>query len=154
YRATGERLLLAHLPEAEAETLVVQADRRSADDLQRFFHLLLEADEALSLPARTVDPQLVLEMHVLRLATLPPLLPSDGIRRRLAAPGPGAGGPATAGTVSGRPRRKSQAGPARQAVAADQLWERFLARVREEKIALYMTLAAAKPTGIDGEALR
>jgi len=36
-------------------------------------------------PARTVDPKLVLEMTVVRLATLPPLLPVDDILQRLEA---------------------------------------------------------------------
>src|SRR5229473_2203222 len=46
--ATGERALVAELPEAEVAALAAQAARRSADDLQRFFRLLLEADEALA----------------------------------------------------------------------------------------------------------
>src|SRR5207253_1424219 len=57
--ATGERALVAELPEAEVAALAAQAGRRSADDLQRFFRLLLEADEALAAPARSVDPKLV-----------------------------------------------------------------------------------------------
>src|SRR5262249_2332950 len=61
-RTTGDRSLLADLPDAESEALAQQAERRSADDLQRFFRLLLETDEALSAPARTIDPKLVLEM--------------------------------------------------------------------------------------------
>src|SRR5438445_201814 len=82
-RTTGDHQLVAELPEAEAEALAAQAERRSADDLQRFFRLLLEADETLSAPARTVELRLVLEMCVLRLATLPPLLPVEDILRRL-----------------------------------------------------------------------
>src|SRR5438034_722020 len=50
--ATGERALVADLPEADVDALAAQAGRRSADDLQRFFRLLLEADEALAAPAR------------------------------------------------------------------------------------------------------
>ena len=55
--ATGERALLADLPEAEVAALGAQTERRSADDLQRFFRLLLEADEVLSAPelARILD---------------------------------------------------------------------------------------------------
>src|SRR6058998_2189434 len=93
--ATGERALVAELPEAEVAALAAQAGRRSADDLQRFFRLLLEADEALAAPARSVDPKLVLEMCAVRLATLPPLLPLDDILRRLEAFG--AGNPAASG---------------------------------------------------------
>src|SRR5262249_37921064 len=140
---------------------------------QRFFHLLLEADEALSTPARTVDPQLVLEMCVVRLATLPPLLPMADVLRRLEALGrapdggdgkpagaaraPGAGGPAPAA-------RPAPAAPRAQAAAADGgLWDRFLARVRQEKVSLYMALAAGRlvsadagafTIGIENEAMR
>src|SRR5438132_47071 len=85
------RALIADLPEAEATALAAQAERRSADDLQRFFRLLLEVDEALSAPARSVDPKLVLDMCVVRLATLPPLLPMDDVLRRLEALDAGGG---------------------------------------------------------------
>src|SRR5207253_640348 len=120
-RVTGDRQLLAELPEAEAEALTAQAERRSADDLHRFFRLLLEADEVLAAPARTVDPQLVLEMAVLRLATLPPLLPVDEILRRLEALGAGsAGGDVAAGSPAAPKAVKAQSG--------ERLWEQFLAR--------------------------
>jgi DNA polymerase-3 subunit gamma/tau len=158
-RATGERRLVADLPEAEVDTLVAQAERRSADDLQRFFRLLLEADEALATPARTVDPQLVLEMCVVRLATLPPLLPVDEILRRLEALGGAPAAPAPA--AGGEPRRgptTSSAGPPRReaapAAGTPRVWEEFLARVRQEKVSLYMQLATGKLLSSEGEALR
>jgi DNA polymerase-3 subunit gamma/tau len=154
-RATGERTLLAELPEAEVEVLVAQAERRSADDLQRFFGLLLDADEALSVPVRTVDPQMVLEMCVLRLATLPPLLPIDEILRRLdalgGAPRGGAQPAPAAPTSKGSP--VTSATPVASADSGD-LWGRLLARVRQEKVSLYMTLAAGKSLGVDGGVLR
>jgi DNA polymerase-3 subunit gamma/tau len=149
--ATGERALVAELPEAEVTALVTQVERRSADDLQRFFRLLLEADEALAAPARSVDPKLVLEMCVVRLATLPPLLPVDDILRRLEALG--AGGPAATRTPSGGSPRAGASTP-RQAAPGEGLWERFLARVQEEKKALYMTLAGGTLLAAEGGALR
>src|SRR3989449_1221953 len=82
-RVTDDRRLLADLPEAEAEALGAQAGQRSADDLQRFFRLLLEADEALAAPARTVDPQLVLEMAGLPRPHPPPPPPPGRDPRRL-----------------------------------------------------------------------
>jgi DNA polymerase-3 subunit gamma/tau len=140
--ATGERALLADLPEAEVAALVAQAARRSPDDLQRFFALLLDADETLSAPARTVDPTLVLEMCAVRLATLAPLLPVDDILRRLEALGTGAGPASPAAAPSGgRP-------------AGTVLWDRFLARVKEEKVSLYLALAAGKLLAADGGTLR
>src|SRR3989442_232735 len=146
-RVTDDRRLLADLPEAEAEALGAQAERRSADDLQRFFRLLLEADEALAAPARTVDPQLGPEMAVLRLATLPPLLPVDEILRRLEALGAGsAGGEVPGGSRSAPAAVKSQSG--------EQLWEQFLARVRDEKVSLYLALASGKLVSTEESAIR
>jgi DNA polymerase III gamma/tau subunit len=148
-RATGDGGLVTDLPEAEAETLRRQAEVRSADDLQRFFRLLLDADETLSAPARTIDPQLVLEMAVLRLATLPPLVPMDQLVARLEALGAHADGASSAPTESR---------PARSAPSPDggdeSLWERLLAQLRAEKVSLYMALASGKALGVDGGTLR
>src|SRR6266404_2681251 len=147
--ATGERALVAELPEAEVAALAAQAGRRSADDLQRFFRLLLEADEALAAPARSVDPKLVLEMCVVRLATLPPLLPLDDILHRLEAFG--AGNPAAPG---GGAARENVPRP-REVAPGGGLWDRFLARVQEEKlVAPYMMLLSGTLLAADGEALR
>ena len=146
-RVTGDAQLLAELPEAEAEALRVQAERRSADDLQRFFRLLLEADETLAAPARTVDPQLVLEMAVLRLATLPPLLPVDDILRRLEALG--AGSPASDSAAPSEPGRAAVTAP-----AGEGLWEQFLACVRDDKVSLYLALATGKLVGADDASIR
>ena len=146
-RATSDRSLLAELPEAEVEALVAQAERRSADDLQRFFRLLLEADETLSAPARTVDPKLVLEMTVVRLATLPPLLPVDDILQRLEAL---AGGK----VVAAKPASPAPVKAAPSPAAGGDLWERFLTRVREDKVSLYMQLAGGKLISTDGDLLR
>jgi DNA polymerase-3 subunit gamma/tau len=161
--ATGDRALLAELPEAETVALVAQAGRRSADELQRIFGLLLEADETLAAPARTVDPQLVLEMVVLRVATLPPLLPVDEILGRLealtgAAPVPGGQAPPVPPRAAPAPtsRRGTEASgrPTAAPDPAGALWERVLARVRQERVSLYMTLAMARPVGLTDAVLR
>ncbi len=156
--ATGDAGLVADLPEAERTALVAQAGRRSSDELQRIFGLLLEADETLASPVRTIDPQLVLEMAVLRVATLPPLLPVDEILARLDAIGRGS----PAGSAPPLPARGAPpATPAppreRGAVPAEAsggVWDRVLARVRQERVALYMTLAAARPLGMSDGVLR
>jgi DNA polymerase-3 subunit gamma/tau len=185
--ATGQRELLAELPEAEIAVLERQAALRSADDLQRCFALLLEVDEALAQPARTVDPQLVLEMRVLRLATLPPLLPVAEILERLervGGRGPSGGGvsaravgPAAPARSAGPPRAPAPPGrsgaappsapaPARPGAPAaaapagaeagtrDAFWQRFLERVRAERLAVYMMLVAGHPVGLDDQVLR
>jgi DNA polymerase-3 subunit gamma/tau len=163
-KVTGDRSLLADLPEGEVAVLVREAELRSADDLQRFFQLLLDADEALSTPARTVDPQLVLEMCVVRLATLPPLLPMADVLRRLDALAGGAPGPVPSAPAGGG-RGATPSAPSRSAPPAGAritappgasgggLWERFLARVREEKVSLYMALAAGRLVSAGGGAL-
>jgi DNA polymerase-3 subunit gamma/tau len=161
-KVTGERGLLADLPEGEVAVLARQAELRSADDLQRFFHLLLDTDEALSTPARTVDPQLVLEMCVVRLATLPPLLPMAEVLRRLdalagGAPGPSAPDGGGRGATPSAPARSAPPAGARvdaePGPSAGGLWERFLARVRDEKVSLYMALAAGRLVSAGGGAL-
>jgi DNA polymerase-3 subunit gamma/tau len=155
-RATGDRSLLAELPEAEVQALDAQAQRRSSDDLQRFFQLLLRADEALAVPARTVDPRLVVEMCAVRLATLPPLVPVDEILGRLESLAGGA--PAAAGTAAPAARRTEepsrQATPERTAAPSGGLWEQLLERVQRDKKAVYMALATGKLVAADGDALR
>jgi DNA polymerase III subunit gamma/tau len=155
--STGDADLVAELPEAERTALGGQAKRRSPDELQRIFGLLLEADETLASPVRTIDPQLVLEMAVLRVATLPPLLPVDEILARLDA----IGRPAPAGSAPPLPARgaPSSPPPARErgavpAEASGGVWDRVLARVRQERVSLYMTLAAARPLGMSDGVLR
>jgi DNA polymerase-3 subunit gamma/tau len=155
--ATGDASLVAELPDAERAALQAQAGRRSADELQRIFGLLLETDETLASPLRTIDPQLVLEMSVLRVATLPPLLPVDEILARLdaiAGTAPAGSAPATPSRGAPATAPPSRAGSAAPAGAASALWESVLARVRQERLSLYMTLAAARPLGVTGGVLR
>jgi len=164
HRATGDKGLLADLPEGEVDVIVRQSERRTADDLQRLFGLLLEADEALALPARTVEPQLVLEMRLLRMATLPPLLPAAEILERLEAlEGRGGGGGGVPRSVS--PRSESRAagmvaskpgerGGARADGGTGAFWQSFLARARQARVSLYMTLATGCLVEMDEELLR
>ncbi len=157
-RATGDRSVLAGLPEAEIDALTAQASKRSADDLQRAFRLLLDADEAIAVPARTIDPQLVLEMAILRLATLTPLVPLEELARRLEAIARGGSAPPAAApkTASSTTRGNPVAPRASLAGAPDigGLWEAVLQRVQEQRVSLYMALAAARPLGLDDGALR
>ena len=153
-RATGDRTLVADLPEAEVAALVAQAERGPADDLQRAFGLLLDADEALAAPARTIEPQLVLEMAVLRLATLPPLLPIDEVLSRLDALDDGGARPARAPAARSVAHARPAGGAAGAPAGAAGFWDAFVARVREEKVSLYMILAAAKPLAVGDGVLR
>jgi DNA polymerase-3 subunit gamma/tau len=74
--------LLSDLPDHEIEEVVRQADKRSLEDLQRLFKLVLEGEGEVS---RSAYPQLVLEMTLVKLATLLPLVPIQEILAQIAA---------------------------------------------------------------------
>jgi DNA polymerase-3 subunit gamma/tau len=150
---TGDRTALGGLPDAEIDALAAQARKRSGDDLQRAFRLLLDADEAIAVPARTIDPQLVLEMAVLRLATLRPLVPLDELTRRLEALTKGAAPSA----VSAPATRAAPVGPRAATVGGDvrSVWDAIVARAQEKQhVRLFMQLTAARPLALDGGVLR
>jgi DNA polymerase III subunit gamma/tau len=155
--ATGDPSTLAGLPEAEVEALATQARKRSSEDLQRGFRLLLDADEAIAVPARTIDPQLVLEMAVLRLATLGPLVPLDDLTRRLETLAKGGGAaPASSASAPAGASRPVASTP-RPTVSGDlrAVWDAVLARVEQQQhVRLFMQLAAARPLGLEGDVLR
>ena len=67
---------LADLPEEERSQLARQADAVPGDEIERAFRVMLAADEEI---ARTPYPKLVLEMALLKLATMPPLLPVEEV---------------------------------------------------------------------------
>ena len=72
--------LLPDVADDEATALREQAARIPPADCDRAFRILLETDEEV---ARTPYPKLVLEMALLKLATLPALLPVDDLLQRL-----------------------------------------------------------------------
>ncbi|MEO8603010.1 MAG: DNA polymerase III subunit gamma/tau, partial [bacterium] len=72
--------LLPDMADAEAAALREQAARISQADCDRAFRILLAADEEVG---RAPYPKLVLEMALLKLASLPPLVPVDELLSRL-----------------------------------------------------------------------
>jgi DNA polymerase-3 subunit gamma/tau len=74
--------MLADLPDHEVAVVRQQAAECSLEDLQRFFTLLLHADEDVS---KTAHPQLVIEMTLVKLASQPALMPIDEALSRLEA---------------------------------------------------------------------
>jgi DNA polymerase III subunit gamma/tau len=76
--------LLADLPDQEAAELQRLAARASARDLMRLFRLMAEAQEQL---ARSSYPDLMLEMTMIRMATLAPVLDADELMRAIGAAG-------------------------------------------------------------------
>ena len=159
FRTTGARDLVDELPEAEVQAVVRQAAAAEPEELQRCFALLLDADEALATPTRTIDPQLVLEMRVVRLATLPPLIPVDEILRRLETLERSGGGTPRAATPSATPPAARGAGGAAATAPApggdlETVWQALLPKVRAARVALYMTLASGRPLDMADGVLR
>lgn len=79
---SSPNLLLADLPDQEATELQRLAARASARDLMRLFRLMAEAQEQL---ARSAYPDLMLEMTIIRMATLAPVLDADELMRAIGA---------------------------------------------------------------------
>jgi DNA polymerase-3 subunit gamma/tau len=74
--------LLADLPDHEAAAVRQQAATRSLEDLQRFFSVMLRAEEEVS---KTAYTQLVVEMTLVKLASQPPVVPIDEALAQLEA---------------------------------------------------------------------
>ena len=80
--ANGPNILLADLPDQEAAELQQLATKASARDLMRLFRLMADAQEQL---ARSSYPDLMLEMTMIRMATLAPVLDADELMRIIGA---------------------------------------------------------------------
>jgi DNA polymerase-3 subunit gamma/tau len=101
----ASRAALSDLMETEVEALEELAADASADDLQRWFRILLRAQEEIG---RSAVPQLVLEMAVVEMATLPELVAIDALVERLEAISAG-------GSGGGAPPNRSPQQPASRA---------------------------------------
>jgi len=78
-RVTGGELL-PDVPEEECEALARQAARMDGETCDRVFRVLLETDEEVG---RSPYPKLVVEMALVKLATMPPLVPLDELLERM-----------------------------------------------------------------------
>jgi DNA polymerase III subunit gamma/tau len=127
-RLAPDRPELVDASEAELAALRALAERAEPARLRRMFRALVREQEDL---AWAPEPFAVLEMAVVRLATLAPgdavadlLARLDALERRLAEGGSGAGEPGPSGTPPPRerPRPKAPAarGPERRAAPAAQ----------------------------------
>jgi DNA polymerase-3 subunit gamma/tau len=121
--------------------------------------------------ARVAYPKLILDMVVIKLATMTPALPADELLRRLDGIGSGAGGggnTSTAATAApvGRgnggeraPRPQQRSAPAANNPVVNDAngsptWEGFVEYVRRNKITMLAYVESALPPQIDGDALR
>jgi len=71
---------LMELPKEEFEILGKQAERFQFDHLNHLFSLLLKGEEEV---AQSTFPRIMLEMTLIRMATLRPILPIDEILKKL-----------------------------------------------------------------------
>ncbi len=71
---------LIELPEEECEILKKQAERFQFDQLNHLFSLLLKGEEEI---AQSAFPRIMLEMTLIRMATLRTVLPIDEILKKL-----------------------------------------------------------------------
>jgi DNA polymerase-3 subunit gamma/tau len=146
--------LLPDLADDEAAALRDQAARIPAADCDRAFRILLETDEEV---ARTPYPKLVLEMALLKLATLPALLPVEELLQRLAdldARLRGSAAPATparpgaSASPASAPTRPS-ARPAPVAPSSPGSWDEFVAFAHGERPTLADHLAKCTVRQLD-----
>jgi DNA polymerase III subunit gamma/tau len=100
--ADGGQSPLDDLPDHEAQELKRLAAKVSARDVMRLFRLMASAQEEI---IRSPYPDLLLEMAVVRMASLAPVLDADELMRALGASGGGStssGGGSSGGGSSGR----------------------------------------------------
>ena len=103
--ASGAALVDLTAPEIAA--LEEMAETIPADDLQRWFRILLRGQEEL---ARTAVPRLVLEMALVEMATLAEMVPLDQLVARLESLAAGGGGHAGGAGGSGGSRAGAATG--------------------------------------------
>ncbi len=164
--------LLPDLPDEERAEVQRQAQQLSGEDLDRAFRLMLATETEVS---RVPYPKLIMEMAVIKLATLAPVVAVeelldriDALERRLDDDGAaGPTGPPPAGKTPAAARREAAgrvqrsapepapaaAGdpPARQAGA--QSWAAFVSFVGKEKVTLLPYVSSSQVPRLDGPVL-
>jgi DNA polymerase III subunit gamma/tau len=122
--AAGADSPLDDLPDHEANEINRLANAAGSRDLMRLFRLMAETQEEL---LRSPYPDLVIEMAIVRMATLAPVIDADELLRAIgaaeSAPDSGRGGPPSGGAAGTRRLKvegevKAQA-PPRRAVEQD-----------------------------------
>ncbi len=85
---SGGESPLAELPDQEADELKRLASAPSGRDLMRLFRLMADAQERI---IRSPYPELILEMAIVRMASLAPVLDADELMRAIRGGGSAAG---------------------------------------------------------------
>jgi DNA polymerase-3 subunit gamma/tau len=105
--AVGDGCDLLDLSEAELQSIREQATTASLEDLQRHVTILLRADGEM---AHSGYPRLILEMALVRMATLAPLVPVSELMERLGKIEERGVGVAADARASWRPSPPTEAG--------------------------------------------
>ena len=167
--------LLPDLPDEERAEVQRQAQKMTGEDLDRAFRLLLATESEVS---RVPYPKLVMEMALIKLATLTPVVAVeelldrlDELQRRLGGAGNGAAGPAgptTTSTKAPAPPRQQPAVRAQRTApeeapavipdaaalaAGDRSWEGFVSFVSKEKVTLLPYVSHSQVPQLDGPVL-
>lgn len=165
--------LLPELPDEERAEVRRQAQQWSTEDLDRAFRLLLNAENDVG---RVPYPKLVLEMTIIKLATLTPVVAAsdlldriDDLQRRLQGRQPSTDdvGPQRSGRNETPVRREPAAQPRPVVAAVDaaperpsrvrgagaQRWDQFLNFVGKQKITLLPYLQRSAPVDCGGAEL-
>jgi len=162
--------LLPAMPEEERVEVRRQASMWGAEDLDRAFRLLLDAENEVG---RVPYPKLVLEMLLIKLAGLTPVVPVgdlldrlDELERRLGTQPPARTSAAAREEAAPLPTRREGAGrprpgatpvetPPAAAISprSGHSWEEFLAFVGKEKVMLLPYLQSGTPPDCSGSQL-
>jgi DNA polymerase-3 subunit gamma/tau len=168
--------LLPDLPDEERAEVQRQAQKMSGEDLDRAFRLVLATESEVS---RVPYPKLIMEMALIKLATLTPVVSVeqlldrlDDLDGRLGGTGNGAAGPTGPAAASGRsatparahpPVRSQRTAPAEAAAGladaaapppeGDRSWEGFVAFVGKEKVTLLPYVSHSQVPRLDGAVL-
>ncbi|MGH7963020.1 MAG: DNA polymerase III subunit gamma/tau [Candidatus Binatia bacterium] len=162
---------LADLPDHEVAAVREQVKTRSLEDLQRFFTVMLRAEEEVS---KTAYTQLVMEMTLVKLASQPPVMPIDEALAKLEALYNASGAERPKAAPAGRtaqPMTPAPQPPPTPAVREEthtlravdspdaeteqqSAWDGFLAAVQKEKISLFFALKSGRLLGVTSTALQ
>jgi len=162
-KAAGPDLEPGELSDTELESIARHAEALELSDVERMLAILLKAESDMG---HATFPRYVLELAVVRMASLVPLLPAEQILEMLREE-KGKPSPATQPSLPRPVRTPSPPTPAppRAAPAAPpppppqplgdqdpaQLWEAIVTRIREHKPLLATALEKARPLRVDRE---
>jgi DNA polymerase III subunit gamma/tau len=163
----GDRAELLDLPDQEIIDLSSQASKVSTETLLDYFDFMATGDDEV---ARAANPRFVLEILLVRLATLPKSLPVTQLIDRLTQLESRLlvhGQPAAAGTKASAPPRTEttidslNSNEANAAAASgfpssvnkDQLWQNFVSFIGKEKKLLASHLESGSALAVSPESL-